>query len=52
MKLFRRKKKYKVWGIRVPPEIQERWTSLAEMMRVPTNRLVMFVLKDWTRQNI
>jgi len=51
MKLFRRKKKYRVWGIRVPLEIQKRWTFLAEVMRIPTNRLVMFVLKDWTRQN-
>lgn len=24
---------------------------LAAMMRVPTNRLILFVLQDWVRQN-
>jgi hypothetical protein len=40
-----------VWGIRVPEKVKMRWSMLAAIMRVPTNRLILFVLQDWTRQN-
>jgi hypothetical protein len=40
-----------VWGIRVPEKVKTRWLFLSAIMRVPTNRLILFVLQDWTRQN-
>lgn len=40
-----------VWGIRVPKSAKERWLWLSDLMQVPANRLIMFVLKDWVQQN-
>ncbi|MBA7599418.1 hypothetical protein ES703_06451 [subsurface metagenome] len=40
-----------VWGIRVPRKVKIQWQILAAMMRVPTNRLILYVLKDWIQQN-
>jgi len=40
-----------VWGIRVPEKVKMRWLMLAAIMRVPTNRLILFVLNDWVQQN-
>ena len=40
-----------IWGIRVPKNIKEQWQLLAAIMRIPANRLVMYVLADWVRQN-
>ena len=52
-KLFahKRQEEQVVWGIRVPEKVKMRWLILASLMRVPCNRLVLFVLQDWTRQN-
>ena len=52
-KLIRRKTKENqiIWGIRVPEKVKMRWLMLAAIMRVPTNRLIIFVLQDWLRQN-
>lgn len=40
-----------VWGIRVPKKVKMRWFMLAAVMRVPCNRLIVYVLQDWLRQN-
>ena len=40
-----------VWGIRVLKKIKMRWLILAAIMRVPTNRLILFVLRDWAKAN-
>lgn len=40
-----------VWGIRVSRKVKIQWQILAAMMRVPTNRLILYVLKDWVQQN-
>ena len=40
-----------VWGIRVPKKVKIRWLILSAVLRVPTNRLIMFILNDWVRQN-
>ena len=40
-----------VWGIRVPEKVKMRWLMLAAVMRVPCNRLIVYVLQDWVRQN-
>jgi hypothetical protein len=52
-RLIRQKKQDEsiIWGIRTPKSIKTRWLMLAAVMRVPTNRLILFVLQDWTRQN-
>jgi len=52
-KLIRRKIQNKsiIWGIRVPKSAKMRWLMLAALMRVPTNRLILFVLQDWIKQN-
>lgn len=52
-RLFRQKQSIKttVWGIRVPEKVKMRWLFLSAAMRVPTNRLILFVLQDWVRQN-
>ena len=52
-KIFRHKQRDKrvVWGIRAPEAVRNRWTLLSILMRVPVNRLVLFVLQDWARQN-
>ena len=52
-RLFKRKQQDKqvVWGIRTPISVRSRWTLLSLVMRVPTNRLILFVLNDWARQN-
>ena len=40
-----------IWGIRVPEKVKARWLMLAALMRVPCNRLVLFVLQDWAKAN-
>ena len=40
-----------VWGIRVPRKVKIQWQILAAITRVPTNRLILYVLKDWVQQN-
>lgn len=40
-----------IWGIRVPEKVKIRWLMLAAIMRIPTNRLVIFVLQDWVKHN-
>ena len=52
-KLIGRKKKntHIVWGIRAPESVKKTWLRLAVLMRVPANRLILFVLQDWARQN-
>jgi len=40
-----------VWGIRVPEKVKMRWLMLSAIMRVPCNRLILFILSDWARQN-
>ena len=40
-----------IWGIRVPEKVKERWSMLASIMRVPTNRMIMYVLNDRVQQN-
>ena len=39
-----------VWGIRVPESVRSRWTKSAKTMGIPTNRLVLFVLENWSLQ--
>jgi len=52
-RLIKRKKQDKqiIWGIRVPEKVKIGWLILAAIMRVPCNRLVLFILQDWLRQN-
>ena len=52
-RLIKRKTRDKsiIWGIRAPKSVKTRWLMLAALMRVPTNRLILFVLQDWVRQN-
>ncbi len=52
-KLFTHKRQDEsiIWGIRVPENVKTRWLMLATLMRIPTNRLILFVLQDWARQN-
>lgn len=52
-KLFAHKKQDKsiIWGIRAPKKVKMRWLFLSALMRVPTNRLILFILSDWARQN-
>lgn len=40
-----------IWGIRVPEKAKMRWLMLAALMRIPTNRLILFVLQDWAKAN-
>ena len=40
-----------VWGIRVSRKVKIQWQILAAMMRVPTNRLILYVLQDWIQRN-
>ena len=44
-------KKQVVWGIRAPKNVRLRWQMLATLMRIPTNRLVIYALRDWMRRN-
>jgi len=46
-----RRDKSIIWGIRAPKSVKTRWLMLAALMRVPTNRLILFVLHYWVRQN-
>ena len=52
-RLIKRKEQEKqiVWGIRVPQKTKMRWCMLAAILRVPTNRLILYVLEDWVQQN-
>ena len=52
-KLFthKRQEKQVIWGIRVPKNVKSRWQILATFMRVPTNRLILFILNNWVQQN-
>lgn len=50
LKFWRNKLKsnaYKVWGIRAPDSVKDRWISLSIVLGVPCNRLILFILKDW-----
>lgn len=47
----RKHEKQIVWGIRVPRKVKIQWQILAAMMRVPTNRLILYVLQDWIQRN-
>ena len=40
-----------VWGIRVARKVKNQWQILDAIMRVPTNRLILYVLQDWVQQN-
>jgi len=40
-----------VWGIRSTRKTTLRWKLLAAVMRVPTNRLVLYALQDWMERN-
>ena len=48
---LRQQEKQVVWGIRALKSVKLRLQLLAASMRVPTNRLVVYVLQDWVRQN-
>ena len=52
-RLIRRKTKDKsiIWGIRTPRSVKIRWSILAAWLRVPTNRLILWVLQDWAKQH-
>jgi len=52
-RLVRRKTPDKsvVWGVRAPETAKIRWLTLAALMGIPANRLVLFALQDWVRQN-
>ena len=52
-RFIRRKRPIKttIWGIRVPQKVKIRWLMMSAMMRVPTNRLILFVLNDWAQDN-
>ena len=52
MRLFGKKKtKSIVWGIRVPLHVRNRWITMSTLMRVPCNRLILFIMKDWAKRN-
>ena len=40
-----------IWGIRCTRKTRLRWKLLAALMRVPTNRLVLYALEDWLQKN-
>lgn len=52
-KLIKQKEQEKqiVWGIRVPQKAKMQWCMLAAILRVPTNRLILYVLQDWIQRN-
>ncbi len=52
-RLIRRKIQDKsiIWGIRTPEKVKMKWLMLAALMRVPTNRLILFILSDWAKAN-
>ena len=52
-RLIRRKTLGKsiIWGIRTPGTVKKRWSILAALLRVPTNRLILWVLQDWAKQH-
>ncbi len=49
--IYKRQDKHIIWGIRVPEKVKIRWIMLSAIMRVPCNRLILFILQDWVRQN-
>jgi len=51
--LFKKKRPIEttVWGIRVPRGVKTQWQMLSAIMRVPCNRLILFVLDDWAKAN-
>ena len=40
-----------VWGIRAPESVRIRWTKLSEILGVPCNRLILFIITDWLIRN-
>ena len=36
-----------VLGIRMSKETRQSWHELAELLGVPTNRMLMFIVKSW-----
>jgi hypothetical protein len=40
-----------VWGLRVPQSARKKWQLQANLMGVPANRLILYILRDWTEQN-
>jgi hypothetical protein len=52
MGFFKKKKsKTVIWGIRVPMAVRNRWKIIAELMGIPSNRLVHFILNEWANNN-
>ena len=51
--LFGEKSRHKsiIWGVRTPPKVKQRWLMLASLMRIPANRLVLYILNDWAQRN-
>ena len=51
--LFGGKSRHKsiIWGVRTPQKVKQRWLMLASLMRIPTNRLVLYILNDWAQKN-
>jgi hypothetical protein len=48
---YKRREKSIIWGIRAPEQAKRNWLFLAALMRVPCNRLILFVLNDWLKAN-
>lgn len=40
-----------VWGTRAPRHFKVRRAGMARFMGVPTNRLIMYALRDWAEAN-
>ena len=48
---YKKREKSIIWGIRAPEQVKKKWMLLAAFMRVPCNRLILFVLNDWVKAN-
>jgi|APSaa5957512622_1039677.scaffolds.fasta_scaffold271941_1 hypothetical protein len=40
-----------IWGLRVPQSARKKWQLQANLMGIPANRLILYILQDWVRQN-
>ncbi len=49
--IHKQRDKQIIWGIRVPEKVKMRWLFMSSIMRVPCNRLILYILTDWAQAN-
>jgi hypothetical protein len=45
-------KKSVVLGIRMDSKTRDSWHEIARLLGVPTNRMLMFIVKSWSTEHI